>query len=41
MYNKKAFTIQQQIAQLKARGLEIKDDDNSERFLSLISVIID
>lgn len=37
MYNKKAFTIDQQIAQLKARGLEIKDEDRIEHFLSHIS----
>lgn len=37
MYTKEAFTIEQQIAQLKARGLEIKKEDNCEHFLSHIS----
>lgn len=37
MYTKEAFTIAEQIAQLKARGLEIKEDDNCEHFLAHIS----
>lgn len=37
MYNKQAFTIQQQVDQLKDRGLIINEDDNAEHYLSHIS----
>jgi Abortive infection bacteriophage resistance protein len=37
MYNKAAFTIDEQIAQLTARGLEINEEDNCEHFLTHIS----
>ena len=37
MYNKTAFTIDDQIAQLKFRGLSITESDNAEHFLSHIS----
>ncbi len=37
MYNKTAFTIDEQIVQLKNRGLLILDSDNAEHFLSHIS----
>ncbi|SFH46298.1 Abi family protein [Pedobacter insulae] len=37
MYNKAPLTINQQIAQLRARGLEITADDNAPHFLSHIS----
>ena len=37
MYNKLAFTIEQQIAQLKSRGLQIDNDNEAGHFLSHIS----
>jgi abortive infection bacteriophage resistance protein len=37
MFSKRAYTIQEQINQLKERGLEINDSDNAEHFLSQIS----
>lgn len=37
MYTKKAFTIEQQIEQLKQRGLEITEEDNGEHHLKHIS----
>lgn len=37
MYTKKAFTIKQQIEQLKQRGLEITEEDNGEHYLKHIS----
>ena len=37
MYNKTAFTIDEQIAQLEGRGLLILSTDNAEHFLSHIS----
>ena len=37
MYNKQAITIQQQIDQLKLRGLHISAQDNATHFLSNIS----
>lgn len=37
MFNKSAFTIQQQIAQLKERGLIIADNDDADHYLSHIS----
>lgn len=37
MYNKPAYTIEQQIEQLKQRGLSITDEDRAEHFLSHIS----
>lgn len=37
MYLKNAFTILEQINQLKERGLEITDSDNCEHYLNHIS----
>ncbi|HEV7349096.1 Abi family protein [Telluribacter sp.] len=37
MYNKSPLTIQQQIAQLKSRGLRIEDEDKAEHVLQSIS----
>ncbi len=37
MYNKPAFTIEQQILQLRARGLIINEEDNVEHYLLNIS----
>ena len=37
MYNKQAYTIEQQISQLKERGLNISEKDNAPHFLSHIS----
>lgn len=37
MYLKSAFTIREQINQLKERGLEITDSDNCEHYLNHIS----
>jgi len=37
MYNKQAFTIQQQLDQLKDRGLIITDADTAANYLSHIS----
>ncbi|SKC02811.1 Abortive infection bacteriophage resistance protein [Sphingobacterium nematocida] len=37
MYNKQAFSIEQQIQQLKERGLTIQDSDNAPHYLSHIS----
>lgn len=37
MYNKQAYTIEQQINQLKERGLNISEKDNAPHFLSHIS----
>lgn len=37
MFTKRAFTIEEQISQLKARGLNINADDNAEHYLSHIS----
>lgn len=37
MFDKRAFTIQQQIIQLKERGLSISEDDRAEHYLSHIS----
>jgi len=37
MYSKRPYTIQEQIQQLKTRGLEINDSDNAEHYLSQIS----
>ncbi len=37
MYNKQAFSIGQQIQQLKERGLTIEDSDNAPHYLSHIS----
>ena len=37
MFNKKPFTIQEQIAQLQARGLEIKNPKMASKYLANIS----
>lgn len=37
MYNKQAFTIDEQIERLKERGLIINDSDNAKHYLSHIS----
>lgn len=37
MFSKRAYSIQEQIQQLQARGLEISDIDNAEHFLGHIS----
>jgi len=37
MYSKRPYSIQEQIQQLKTRGLEINDSDNAEHYLSQIS----
>ena len=37
MFDKRAFTIQEQIAQLKSRGFIINPEDEAEHYLSHIS----